>query len=369
MIEPDDVSLDSWVVAGARPHTAGAPLSEPIVAASNYRYGGDWEYARGDGTPSVAALETLIGGMEGGRAIAFGSGMAAVAAVFDTLPVGATVVIPDDCYQGVAMIAAAGAERGRWQLRRLPILDTGAWLGALETADLVWLESPSNPLLQVADLTTICSATRRPGCLVGVDNTFATPYNQRPLSFGADIVMHSVTKFIGGHSDLLAGALVVRDDALETELRRSLQLTGAVPGALEAFLAVRGARTMGVRLRRAEATAAVLATRLSDHASIEVVRYPGLPDDPSHDVATRVLEGFGAMISFDVAGTADDADAVLGRLRLITHATSLGGVESTIERRAALAGQEHLPPTLLRLSVGCEDADDLWSDLRQAVEG
>ena len=370
MIERDDVTLDSWVVAGGRPHDPGQPLSEPIVAASNYVIGGQHLYSRdAPGTPTINALEDLIGGMEGGTCIAFSTGMAAVAALFDLLPVGADVAIPDDCYQGVTALAADGEERGRWTVRRVVLADAAAWIDAVATCDLVWLESPSNPLLGVADLRAICAAPRKPGGIIGVDNTFATPFNQRPLEFGADVAMHSVTKFIGGHSDLLAGALVATDETLLTKLHRSRIVTGAMPGALECFLAARGARTMSVRLERSQASAMVLAERLEASPHVDVVRYPGLASHPDHAVAADVLDGFGAMVSFDVAGTAEDADAVLGRLRLITHATSLGGVESTIERRAVLQGQEHLPPTLLRLSVGCEDVEDLWKDLAQALAG
>lgn len=370
MVERDDISLESWVVAGGRPDEPGRPLSEPIVAASNYVIGGSHVYSRDtEGTPTINALETLVGGMEGGECIAFSTGMAAVAAVFDGLRVGAQVAIPDDCYQGVAALAADGAERGRWMVERIGLSDTPAWVDAVGSCDLVWLESPSNPLLGVADLAAICGAQRGAGGIVAVDNTFATPFNQRPLSFGADVVMHSVTKFIGGHSDLLAGALVTTDEALLARLHRTRIVTGALPGALECFLAARGARTMGVRLERSQATAMVLAQRLEASPLVDVVRYPGLASHPDHEVAARVLDGFGAMMSFDVAGTAEEADAVLGRLRLITHATSLGGVESTIERRAVLQGQEHLPATLLRLSVGCEHVDDLWADLHQALTG
>jgi cystathionine gamma-synthase len=369
MAARDEMSLDSWVVAGGRPDVAGAPLNEPIVPASTYVRGGEFTYSRDEGTPSVAALEALIGGMEGGSAVSFSSGMAAVAAVFDTLEVGSRIVIPDDCYQGVAGLAADGVERGRWTVARVALADTAGWVDAVGSADLIWLESPSNPLLGVADLAAICSAPRRTGNLIAVDNTFATPFNQRPLEFGADVSMHSVTKFIGGHSDLLAGALVVDDPELEAVLRRSRVLTGALPGALEAYLALRGARTMAVRLERSQTTAGVLAERLAAHAAVSVIRYPGLAADPNHEVASRVLDGYGAMISFDVSGTADDADAALARLRLITHATSLGGVESTIERRAIIPGQEHLPQTLLRLSVGCESVNDLWNDLDQALSG
>ncbi|MFV2039813.1 MAG: PLP-dependent transferase, partial [Acidimicrobiales bacterium] len=185
---------------------------------------------------------------------------------------------------------------------------------------------------------------------------------------GADLVMHSATKFIGGHGDLLAGIIVTANAELEEQLLRSRVLTGAIPGALETFLAVRGSRTMALRLERAQATAGWLAEKLEASPAVDVVRYPGLTSHPTHDVAARVLDGFGAIISFDVAGGPDRADAMIDRLDLIWHATSLGVVESTIERRALTEGQEHLPPTLLRLSVGCEDPEDLWSDLEQALD-
>ena len=368
MIDRDDVTLASWVVAGARPTGPGAALNPPITTASTFRHGGEFVYSRDDGTETMAALEHLVGGMERGHGIAFASGMAAAAAVFDGLDTGAHIVIPDDCYQGVTGLVTDGAQRGRWTFEQLPLTDTDAWVCSMNDADLVWLESPSNPLLEVADLPTICAAPRKPGTLVAVDNTFATPLHQQPLSLGADVSMHSATKFIGGHADLLAGLLVVTSDDLAAKLRRSRTLTGAVPGAFEAYLAVRGARTLSVRVGQAQANAGVLADRLSASPAVQTVRYPGLATHPTHAVARATLGGFGAMISFDVVGDAADADGVCRRLRLITHATSLGGVETTIERRAAIAGQDHLPPTLVRLSVGCEDVDDLWADLASALE-
>jgi len=299
--------------------------------------------------------------------VAFASGMAAVAAVFDRLPSGAVVALPEDCYQGVAAVADAGAEKGHWSVRRLDVEDTAGWVRACGEADLVWLESPSNPLLTVADLEAICGAPRKAGTIVAVDNTFATPLNQQPLDLGATVSLQSATKFIGGHSDLLAGVVTTRDDGVWQALRRARGLNGATPGALEAFLAVRGARTLAVRLERAQKNAMFLAERLEQHPRVSRVRYPGLPSHPTHAVAKRVLKGFGTIISFDVAGDAAAADAVCERVRLIRHATSLGAVESTMERRAANAGQEHLPPSLLRLSVGIENPNDLWSDLDAAL--
>lgn len=363
----DGLSVDSWLVAAGREVEPGSPLNVPLVPASNFVLGADRSYTRDDGTPGWEALEEILGGLEGGACISFASGMAAVAAVFDQLEVGSKVVLPDDCYQAVASLARTGESRGRWRVHRIASTETDAWLDHLPTADLVWLESPSNPLLAVADLDILCAAPRKPGSILAVDNTFATPLNQKPLALGADISVQSVTKFIGGHSDLLGGALTVRDQELFASLRYSRKVMGATPGTLEAFLAVRGIRTLAIRLERAQANAAVLAQRLATHDRVEVTRYPGLPGHPTHEAAKRQLKGFGTMISFDVRGGAEAADAVCRSLRLIRHATSLGAVESTIERRAAISGQEHLPPSLLRLSVGIEDAEDLWADLDQAL--
>ncbi len=364
---PTRLQPDSWLVTAGRSSEPGAPLNVPLVPASNFIIGGRREYSRDDGTPTWEALEELVGGLETGRAVAFASGMAAIAAVFDQLPAGAAVVLPDDCYQGVAGLVSAGAQRGRWSARRVALDDTPGWIDACRTADLVWLESPSNPLLGVADLEAICAAPRKPGAVVAVDNTFATPLNQRPLDFGATVSLQSATKFIGGHSDLLAGVATTKDDALWHALKKSRELTGATPGTLECFLAVRGARTMALRLERSQRSAMVLAERLAVHPAVELTRYPGLASHPTHSTARRVLKGYGTIISFDVRGGAAAADAVCGRTGLIRHATSLGAVESTMERRAAIPGQEHLPPSLLRLSVGIEDVEDLWWDLDSAL--
>lgn len=359
---------ETWIVSAGRPRGEGEPLNVPLVPASNFVLGADRCYSREDATPGWEALEEIVGGLEGGRAVSFASGMAAVSALFAQLPAGARVVLPEDCYQAVAGLAADGEAAGRWRLQRLAGTDTAGWVAACKEADLLWLESPSNPLLVVADLATICAAPRRPGAILAVDNTFATPLNQRPLALGADVSVQSATKFIGGHSDLLAGVACVRDERLYANLRRARTLLGAVPGTLEAFLAVRGVRTMALRLERAQRTALELAARLERHPRAVQVRYPGLPGHPGHAVAKAQLGGFGTIVSFEVRGGAAAADAVCRRVRLIRHATSLGAVESTMERRAALAGQEHLPPGLLRLSVGIEHVEDLWADLAAALE-
>jgi len=365
---PDsEYAPDSWLVAAGRDRVRGAPLNVPIIPASNFVLGTPRAYARNEGTRSWEALEEIVGGLEGGRAVAFSSGMAAIAAVFQHVATGALVVIPEDCYQGVSGLARWGEDQRQWRVRRVAITATHDWLRACQEADLIWVESPSNPLLHVADLRAICAAPRKSGALLGVDNTFATPLNQRPLALGADVSVQSATKFIGGHSDLLTGVASVRSQVLFQALRGARELQGATPGALEAFLAIRGARTMGLRLARMQATAMTLAQRLATHPAVTATRFPGLPTHDGYETARHQMRGFGTIISFDVRGDATAADEVIARLKLIEHATSLGSVESTIERRAAVPGQEHLPPSLLRLSVGIEDPEDLWRDLESAL--
>ena len=360
-------SVESWLVSAGRDRRPGSPLNVPPCPASNFVLGERRAYSRDDGTPGWEALEEIIGGLEGGSSVAFASGMAGIAAIFDQLHAGSIVVLPDDCYQGVAGLAKTGQNRGRWTVHRLAVADTAGWIEMCGVADLIWLESPSNPLLTVADLCAICAARRKHGAILGVDSTFATPLNQRPLALGADVAVQSVTKFIGGHSDLLGGVVTVRDANLLAAFRQARELAGATPGTLETFLAVRGARTLALRLERAQRNAMTLAERLAGHPNVALTRYPGLASHPTHEVARRQLKGFGTIISFDVRGDASTADAVCAGLQLIQHATSLGAVESTIERRASIPGQEHLPPTLLRLSVGIEAVEDLWTDLDRAL--
>ncbi len=350
------------VSAGRPPARPGEPLNVPPVLASSFHTGGEREYSRNDSIPGWMALETAVGALEGGTATAFASGMAAAAAVVELLPLGARVVAPTDSYSAVRALLADGERAGRWTVQLVDITDTAATLDAATGADLLWLETPTNPLMDVADLPALCAADT----LVVVDNTFATPLLQRPLHLGASLVMHSATKFIGGHADLLLGLTVTTDLDLAARLRARRVLAGATPGGLEAFLALRGLRTMAVRLDRGQDNAGELARRLAAHPAVVRVRYPGLPDDPGHERAAAQMTGFGAVLSFELA-SGDAADAVCDAVRVITAATSLGGVESTIERRAKLVGQEHVPPGLLRLSVGCEHVEDLWADLDQAM--
>lgn len=293
--------------------------------------------------------------------------MAAIAAVLDLLPVGAHIVWPDDCYQGVAGMVADGERLGRWTTTRLPVDATDAWREAASTADLVWVESPSNPLLQVADLRRVGQAPRKDGAILAADNTLAGPLGQQPLDVGVDIAVQSATKHLGGHSDLLCGVATTLRLELADKLRTHRQLRGATPGTLETYLATRGIRTYALRARAASDSALDLAHRLESHDRVEVVRYPGLTSHPTHDVAAQNLTSYGTMISFDVAAGADAADELCRRLQVVHHATSFGAVESTIERRAVIPGQAHLPPGLLRLSVGIEHVEDLWDDLIHAL--
>src|SRR5262245_50345239 len=227
----DRGSVESWLVSAGRDRRPGSPLNVPLYPASNFVLGERRAYARNDGTPGWDALEEIIGGLEGGSSVSFASGMAGIAAIFDQLPVGSVVALPDDCYQGVAGLANVGQNRGRWTVHRVAVADTAGWIEACGMADLIWLESPSNPLLTVADLDVICAAPRKRGAILGVDNTFATPLNQRPLALGADVAVQSVTKFIGGHSDLLGGIVTVRDANLLAALQQARELAGATPGA------------------------------------------------------------------------------------------------------------------------------------------
>jgi cystathionine gamma-synthase len=339
------------------------------VLSAPFHHGAENNYLRAEPSETILAFETAIGALEGGEAIAFGSGMAAVAAVVEGQPAGAVAVAPVSCYNGTSLLFAEQERLGRLTVREVDLTDTDAALAALPGATMVWIESPTNPLLGVADLPVIATAAHAAGAAVYLDSTFNTPMVLRPLDLGVDVVMHSATKYLGGHSDLLMGVLVTRTAERADALRRRRTTTGAMPGALECYLALRGLRTLAVRMERAQANAQVLAERLAADPRLSRVRYPGLAGDPSHERAGRLHRGYGAVVSFEVAGSAEDAEAVCERVRLITHATSLGGVESLIERRARYAGDaaRGTPATLLRLSVGIEHVEDLWADLDRAL--
>jgi cystathionine gamma-synthase len=323
-------------------------------------------YAREEGSPTWEALEAAVGTLEGGETVAFSSGMAAIGATLEHLPVGARVVGPTEGYTVTRGLLAERAAQGRIELETVDLTDTAAVVRAAEGAALVWVETPTNPMVGIVEVDRVCEGAHAAGAEVVVDATFATPLLQRPLDLGADVVVHSATKYIGGHSDLLLGVASTRSPERFAALRHARGVAGATPGALEAFLALRGLRTLSVRLERAQATAAVLAERLAAHPNVAVVHYPGLPGDPGHERAARLMDGFGAMLAFEVEGGAEAAQAVCDRVRVLIHATSLGGVETLIERRARYAA-EVAPPSLLRVSVGVEHPEDLWADLERAL--
>ncbi|HEY0240280.1 MAG TPA: PLP-dependent transferase [Friedmanniella sp.] len=359
MSDRPDLHPDTLAVSlGRPPRIPGTPLNVSPVMTSTYIGAHDVStsplgYGR-DGNATWTALEDVIGALEGGRALTFASGMAAVSAVLELLDPGATVVLPTSCYLGVAALVRARAEKFGWTLRTVDVTDTEAVLAAADGADLVWLESPTNPLMEVADLARIGAALRGHVRTV-VDNTFATALLQRPLDDGFDVVVESGTKFVGGHSDLLLGALTVRpgDDDLFAALEAVRHDSGAVPGPMEAWLALRGIRTMPLRVRAASAGAAVLAARLTDHRRVDRVRYPG----------------FGSLLSIELAD-AGAAERFIDGCDLWVHATSLGGVESTFERRRRWSGElDVVPEGLVRLSVGVEHVEDLWVDLERGLAG
>jgi len=367
-LDPEWMADTVAVQAGRPARVPGAPMNAPITLSSTYVHDATIEYGR-DGNAGWGALETALGALDGGRAVTFSSGLAATAAIADLVPAGGTVVLSSVTYYGVRNIFERMQARGRLHVRLAPADDSAAFLAAADGADMVWVESIANPLMVVADVPAIAPGARERGAISVVDATFATPLRQRPLDLGADIVLHSATKLIGGHSDLLLGAAVCRDGAHADFLAAHRHDHGAIPGSLETFLALRGLRTLAVRLDRAEASAAELARRLAADPHISRVNYPGLPGDSPHERALRVLpDGSGSMLSFEVAGTVEQTEAFLARLRLLTHATSLGGVESLIERRARYAGDASIVgTTLCRLSVGIENVEDLWADLDGAL--
>ena len=372
---------DSWsaatraVIAGRPPHEAGAAVSPPVELTSTYV---SWEPFGGD-DPGVygrmnnatwRALEEALGALEGGTAVCFSSGMAAGAAMFGLIRSGQRLVMADSSYGSMLSMAAQLAAAGRFELTSVDIADTTTVIAAMRGADWLILESPTNPLLQVADLATLGAAAVDLGVRIGIDNTFATPMLQNPLDFGASVVMHSGTKYLSGHSDVVAGVLIARDAELLDAIRAYRGLHGAILGPMEAWLTLRGLRTLPVRLERQQASAGVLAERLSAHPAVSLVRYPGLAGDPGHELAARQMRGFGAMLSIELAGGIEAAEALVRGVQLWVPATSLGGVESLIERRRRIPAEPlTVPEDLVRLSVGLEDVDDLWRDLEQALPG
>lgn len=367
---------------GQEPDPASGAVTVPIYQTSTFaqeavgRHKG-YEYAR-TGNPTRTALERCLASLENGsHGLAFSSGMGAESAIAYLLRGGDHIVAHDDLYGGTSrlfnhLLTGFGVE-----IDYVDAADPANVARALRpTTRLVWLETPTNPLLRIVDIGAVAAPAHQAGALVVVDNTFASPYLQRPLELGADIVVHSATKYLGGHSDVVLGAIVTRDDTLAARLRFIQNAAGAVPGPFDAWLVLRGLKTLAVRMRQHESNARSVARFLNGHPRIERVLYPGLESHPGHALAARQMQGFGGMISAEVKGGQEAAYRVLSRTKLFTLAESLGGVESLIEHPASMT-HASIPPDrraaigigdgLIRLSVGIEDEADLLADLRQAL--
>ncbi|MBU6313510.1 MAG: aminotransferase class I/II-fold pyridoxal phosphate-dependent enzyme [Actinomycetales bacterium] len=341
----------SAITAGRPPVTTDAPMNPSVVLTSTFHSGGPIGYGR-YGNQTWTSLEEAISELEGGHTLAFSSGMAAISAVFSILPIGAPIVASNQGYSGVMSLLNSFHASGRLEVRFVDVVNTQEVIDAMKGAALVWLESPTNPCLDVADLPTLINAAKKLGIGVAVDNTFATPLVQNPLAMGADIVMHSVTKFLSGHSDVLMGSLSISDPALFKRLHDSRSFNGSIPGPFEAWLALRGLRTFPLRFNKSQENAKELVQRLGNHPKITRVRYPG----------------FGAIVSFEVDGTPEQTQKVCDSSKMIAHATSLGGVESLWERRRRWPIESAtVPEQLIRLSVGCEHVDDIWDDITGAL--
>ncbi len=366
------LSAATQVVHGGRtpdPLTQALVPSLPLSIVFGHGNQAGYAYGR-DHNRNWESLERALALLEGGaEALTFASGMAAIAAVFETCAVGAKVVIAEDAYTGTRELARHLSQQGRLEVVSVVATDLERVRAACAGARLLVIESLGNPLLSVPDIRACADIAREAGALTLVDNTFTTPLLVRPLTLGADLVVHSVSKFLGGHSDLMLGAVIVTDPELLAGLRYCRSNFGSVPGQLETWLALRGLRTLDVRLQRQVTSAQWLAEELNRLPKIQRVHYPGLPQHPQHQLARRQMPaGFGAMLSLELDCGAEEAESVCQATRIWTNATSLGSVESLLERRARWAGDDYLPPGLLRLSVGIEDKEDLLSDLVQALE-
>ena len=371
MSEPMDLeklATESKVVAAGRPaKQPDGALNPPIALNSTFHEGGPVGYGR-YGNETWSALEDAISVLEGGKTLLFSSGMAAISAVFSLLPEGAVIVAANNGYQGTTTLLKKLHESEKLKVRFVNLANTDECIAAIPGAQMLYLESPLNPLLEVVDLPKIIAAGKSAGCGVAVDNTLATPLLQNPLALGADISIHSVTKYLSGHSDLILGSLTTNDQALFGRLEQSRRYGGAIAGPFEAWIALRGLRTFAIRMQRSQENAMELANRLSKDSRISKVRYPGLATDSYHVLAKSFMKGFGAMISFDVKASVEQVDLMCNSSKLITNATSLGGVESIWERRRRWATESAtVPENLIRFSVGIENVDDLWADIQQAL--
>ena len=362
------------VHAGGEPDPRTGALSPPLHLATTFQHGpagervGGYEYQR-ESNPTQDRLEAALAAMEGGAAaLAFASGMAAMHALLESLPDGSEVLIPDDCYTGLRVLGAEFLPARGITTRPIDFSDLDAVRAAIgKDTRLLWAETPSNPQVKVCDLAALAQLARESGAKLACDNTFATPALQNPLALGADVVMHSTTKYLGGHSDVLGGALVfARADDWHAAVAHRRHVTGAVASPFNSWLVLRGCRSLHARMAMHCANARRVAQFLATQPGIDVL-YPGLPSHPQHALAARQMRDFGGMMSVRL-GSREAALRFAGRLRLFTNATSLGGPESLVEHRASVEGANPLsPPDLLRLSIGLEHADDLVDDLRQAL--
>jgi cystathionine gamma-synthase len=365
-----------FVHAGAEPDPATGAVVPPLHLATTYRHGpageriAGFEYVR-EGNPNQGQLEAALATLErGAAALAFSSGMAAITALLDSLASGSHLVYPQDCYAGLRVLVMEFLPQRGVTATAVDVGDADAVRAALTPhTRLLWLETPSNPQLRICDIAALAELAHAQGALLACDNTFATPLLQQPLILGADVVMHSTTKYFGGHSDVLGGALAfARRDALFDAVAHRRHITGGVPSPFNTWMTLRGLRSLPARMAMHCHNARVVAEFLAAHPRVESVNWPGLPAHPNHAVAARQMRDFGGMLSVRIRGGRDAALAFAGKVRLFTNATSLGGCESLIEHRASVEGPNPISPlNLLRLSVGLEHADDLVDDLRQAL--
>lgn len=361
------LATETKVVAAGRPEKKpDGALNPPIALNSTFHEGGPIGYAR-YGNETWSALEDAISVLEGGQTLIFSSGMAAISSAFSLLPESAVIIASHNGYQGTTTMLKKMHENKRLEVRFVDLTNTDAVLAVLPGAQMLYLESPTNPAIEVVDLPKVIAAGKAAGCWVAVDNTLATPMIQNPLALGADITLHSVTKYLSGHSDLLLGSVSTNDKTVYGRLEQARRYGGAIAGPFEAWLALRGLRTFALRMQRSQENAMELANRLVKDPRVLKVRYPGLVIDPYHERAKSFMKGFGAMISFEVNATTAQIDQMCDFSKLITNATSLGGVESIWERRRRWATESHtIPENLIRFSVGIESVDDLWSDIQFA---
>ena len=361
------LSPESKVVAAGRPERkADAALNPNIELTSTYVGGGEIGYGR-YGNNTWSYLEEAISAIEGGKTLTFSSGMAAVSAVFNLFK-RAIVVTSESGYTGTLRVLQERKDNGEFEIRSVNITNLEEVKSALDGADLLWIESPTNPALEVGDLPKIIKAAKAAGVFVAADNTFSTGLIQQPLAMGADISMNSATKFLSGHSDALLGSLSTNSEEIFNRLKTIRSLGGAIPGPFEAWLVLRGMRTLAIRIEKSERNALEIAKRLAKHPAVENVRYPGLESDPGYQVAKSFMKGFGSVLSFEVKAGAKAADQICQNSKLITFATSLGGVETLWERRQRWGSESpKIADNLVRLSVGIENLDDLWADIEQAL--